>query len=161
MQCLCARHQQYMCCSLSIGACRPGHTQALAGLFRTMRTHITRTGREDTWSPAYSICMHRRTYSVQCSDKICFLQLRIKCSVAKSCPGTHTALQAPMSLRLPHDNEASVLYVSTWQRHMFVLLYGVLSTLFTVIPRSLVPRCSKNRRERLVHTVHACAKSPS
>ena len=32
----------------AIGACRPG-------LFRTMRTHITRTGREDTLSPAYSI----------------------------------------------------------------------------------------------------------
>ena len=25
---------------------------------------------------------------------------------------------------------------------------------------SLVPRRSKNRRERLVHTVHACTKSP-
>ena len=45
------------------------------------------------------LCTHRRTYSVQCSDKICFPQLRIKCGIAKSCPGTHTALQAPMVLR--------------------------------------------------------------
>ena len=42
------------------------------------------------------LCTHRRTYSIQCSDKIRFLQLRIKCSIAKSCLGTHTALQAPM-----------------------------------------------------------------
>ena len=39
---------------------------------------------------------HKRMYSVQCSDKIRFPQLDIKCSVAKSCTGTHTALQAPM-----------------------------------------------------------------
>ena len=30
--------------------------------------------------------------------KYVFPQLRIKCGVAKSCPGTHTALQAPMIL---------------------------------------------------------------
>ena len=29
--------------------------------------------------------VHRRTYSVQCFDKIRFPQLRIKCGVAKSC----------------------------------------------------------------------------
>ena len=46
------------------------------------------------WSPAYVV--HRRMYSVQCSDKIQFPQLRIKCGIAKSCLGTHTALQAPM-----------------------------------------------------------------
>ena len=39
---------------------------------------------------------HGRRYSVQCSDKIRFSQLRIKYGVAKSCPCTHTALQAPM-----------------------------------------------------------------
>ena len=42
------------------------------------------------------LCMHRRTSSVQCSDKVRFPQLRIKCGIAKSYPGTHTALQAPM-----------------------------------------------------------------
>ena len=53
---------------------------------------------QDTKIP-YIAClhMHTRTYSVQCSDKIRFSQLRIKCGVAKSCPGTHTALQAPMA----------------------------------------------------------------
>ena len=40
--------------SYSIGDCRPG-------LFRIMRTHITRTGHED---PLYSICVlaHAQTY---------------------------------------------------------------------------------------------------
>ena len=47
---------------------------------------------------AATLYMHRHTYSVQCSDKIRFLQLCIKCGIAKSCPGTHTALQAPMLL---------------------------------------------------------------
>ena len=78
---------------LCIVTCRPGQTWALPWLFRIMHIHITRTGREDTWSPAYNICVHRRTYSVQCSDKIRVPQLDIKCGVAKSCPGTHTALQ--------------------------------------------------------------------
>ena len=32
----------------------------------------------------------------QCNDKIRFLELRIKCGIANSCPGTHTALQVPM-----------------------------------------------------------------
>ena len=41
-----------------------------------------------SWSPAYSICVHRRTYGVQCSDKVRFLQLHIKCGIANSCPGT-------------------------------------------------------------------------
>ena len=72
-----------------------------------------RTGREDTWSPAYSVCVHRRTKSVQCSDKtllwvlyfpsspfVCTLPsaaiyfvtkypFRNCASNAKSCPGTH------------------------------------------------------------------------
>ena len=79
-----------------IDACRPGHTQALPRLLQIRRTHITRTRREDTWSSAYSICMHRRMYSVQCRDKIRFLQLHVKCGIAKFSPGIHTALQVPM-----------------------------------------------------------------
>ena len=43
-----------------IGACRPGYIWALPGLFRIMRTHITRTKREDMWSPAYSISCGKR-----------------------------------------------------------------------------------------------------
>ena len=77
--------QASLVCARVIGACRPRHTRALPGLFQIMRTHIARTGRKDMWSPAYSICVHRCTYSVQCSDKIRFPQLRIKCGVAKSC----------------------------------------------------------------------------
>ena len=50
---------------------------------------------EDTFIAQLHTC--GRTYSVQCSDKKKrFPQMRIKCSVPKSCPGTHTALQAPM-----------------------------------------------------------------
>ena len=43
-----------------IGACRPAHTRALPGLFRIMRTHITRTRRED----ARGLCVrkHAQTY---------------------------------------------------------------------------------------------------
>ena len=79
----------------SSALCRPGHTRALPGLFRIMSTHITRTGCNDS---LYSICMlmHAQTY-IQCSDKICFLNLCIKYGEAKSCPRTHTALQLPVS----------------------------------------------------------------
>ena len=50
-------------------------------------------------------------YSVQCSDKICFPQLGIKCSVAKSCPGTNTALQAPMvpSIHVGNMSSSNIL----------------------------------------------------
>ena len=41
--------------------------------------------------------MYTHTYSVQCSDKIRFPQLRINCGIAKSFLGTRTALQAPMA----------------------------------------------------------------
>ena len=75
-----------------IGACRPRHTRALHGLFGIMGAHITMTGCEDTRSPAYSMRVHRRTYSVQCFDKIRFPQLCIKCGVAKSCPSIPTKL---------------------------------------------------------------------
>ena len=70
---------------------------AFPGLFQIMRTYIMRTRREN---PLYSICMLTQAqmyYSVQCSDKIHFPQLRIKCRASKSCPGTHTALQTSMT----------------------------------------------------------------
>ena len=82
--------------SKGIGACRPGHTWPLPGLFRIMRTHITRTGPEDTWSVRAYACTGVCIAYSECSDKIRFPQLHIKCGVAKSCPGTHTALQVPM-----------------------------------------------------------------
>ena len=80
--------------------------QALPGWFQLMRTHITRTGREDTWHAPRPPIQHMHaqpahadvTYSVPCSsDKTCFPQLRIKCGITKSCPGTHTALQVPIN----------------------------------------------------------------
>ena len=73
------------------------YPRALPGLFQIVCTHITRTRREN---PLYSICMLTQAqtyYSAQYSDKIHFPQLRIKCRASKSCPGTHTALQASMT----------------------------------------------------------------
>ena len=84
----------------SIGSCRPGHTRALPGLFRSMRTLIMRTGREDTrhaLRPAYERAFARTDVSIAYSVVTKSLpQLCIKCGVAKSCPGTHTALQVPI-----------------------------------------------------------------
>ena len=57
---------------------------------------------------AYSICVQRHTYSVQCSDKIWFPQLCIKCGVAKSCPDTHTGLQAPVFKHPPGSCSSSI-----------------------------------------------------
>ena len=66
----------------------------------SLYTYINKQSRHVPTDPLYSICVlihtHRCTYSIQCSDKIRFLQLCIKCGVAKSCPGTYTALQAPI-----------------------------------------------------------------
>ena len=87
----------------SIGTCRPGHCP---GYFESFAL-ISRGPDVKKCAPMppyflYSICVlmrlrtHRRTYSVQCSDYIRFPQQRINCGVAKSCPGTPTALQAPM-----------------------------------------------------------------
>ena len=94
---------------LRIGACRPRHTRAMPVLYEIKHTHITRTGRKVPFSPPpslYSIRVlthHRHIYSLQCSDKIRFPQFRIKCGIAKSCPGIHTALQAPMVLNYQFD----------------------------------------------------------
>ena len=52
--------------------CMHRHLQARAylGIAWVISNQVySRTGHKDTWSPAYSICMHRRTKSVQCSDK--------------------------------------------------------------------------------------------
>ena len=81
----------------SIGACRPGHTRALPGLFRSIRTLIMRTRCEDTrhtLRPAYKCAFARTDISIAYSVVTKSLpQLRIKCGITKSCPGTHTALQ--------------------------------------------------------------------
>ena len=75
--------------------------RALPGLVRSIAHsyHNDRTRRHAA-CPQTSITMlirtYRRTYSVQFSDNM-LPQLRIKCGVAKSCPGTHTALQVPMA----------------------------------------------------------------
>ena len=102
-----------------------------------MRTHITRTGPEDH---LYSIIMrayaHTDVCTVYSDDTIRFPQLCIKCGVAKSCPGTHTALQPPMvkeSLKLnkfqfSHCN--SCTYWSSVQMRKVIsqsILAGVLN----------------------------------
>ena len=73
--------------------------QAYSGIARVILNHAYSYHEDRMQRHMVSISVHRSTYSVQCSDKICFLQLRIKCGVATSCPCTHTALQAPMSMR--------------------------------------------------------------
>ena len=78
----------------TIGACRPGHTRVV---FRIMRILISR-GRDAK--------THGHQHSVKCSDKISFLQLCIECGVAKSYPGTYTALQAPNMWDTTLDYEA-------------------------------------------------------
>ena len=69
--------------SITIGACMPGHC---LGYFESCVLISRKTERED---PLYTS-----------SEKIRFPQLHIKCGIAKSCPGTHRALQAPMSIHM-------------------------------------------------------------
>ena len=71
-----------------IGACRPG-------LFRIMRTHITRTRHKDMWSSAFSICMHRCRY---CIDKICFVHQMRHSQVLPGCPHSSTGALCLVSL---------------------------------------------------------------
>jgi len=72
-------------------------TRTLPGLFQIMHTNITRTGCVDTYNAYTCLHTHRRTSSVQCSEKIHFPQLHINCIIAKSCPGTHAhSSEAPM-----------------------------------------------------------------
>ena len=54
----------------------------------------TRGMPSDQHKRAYVMSDVRIAYST-CSDNM-LPQLRIKCGVAKSCPGTHTALQVPV-----------------------------------------------------------------
>ena len=78
-----------------IGACRSisGHCP---GYFESCVLTLREPDAKTPYLAYVCLCTHRRTYSVQCRDKIHFPQLCIKCGVAKFCPGTHTALQAPM-----------------------------------------------------------------
>ena len=100
----------------SIGTCRPGHTWALPGLFCILisRGPDTKTRGMLPYPYIYHMCAYTRTdiriaysevtkYAVP-RTKIFggpkFPWHRIKSGMAKSCPGTHTALQAPMLERL-------------------------------------------------------------
>ena len=65
---------------------------------RTITNWSTKSACLDAKTPYIAcVCLrtHRCMYSIQCSDKVRVPQLH-KCGVAKSCPGTHTALQALM-----------------------------------------------------------------
>ena len=79
----------------TIGACKPGLFQTCV---LTSREPDAKTPHMD----AYAYTDVRIAYSVHPSNKIRFPKLRIKCGVAKSCPGTHTALQAPMLQTTSH-----------------------------------------------------------
>ena len=81
------------------GACRPGHTRALPGFFRVL---ISRGPDAKTCGmlPAPYI-QHMRAYTrtnvrIACSVVTKYTAIAHQAGVAKSCLGTHTALQAPM-----------------------------------------------------------------
>ena len=108
--CLCVQSSWYEYTWFEI--INPGNARICLGLHVHVGTyggcvvHVVVGGERIVLWVAATLYMHRHTYSVQCSDKICFPQLRIKCGVAKSCPGTHTALHAlahPTALH-PQDN---------------------------------------------------------
>ena len=82
--------------------------------------------------------MHRRSYSLQCSDKIRFPQLRTKCGVAKSCTGTHTALQALMM----------VATVDILIKHCGYVELALVSTVATSITRGKVQVEGKEGKRR-------------
>ena len=74
---------------------------AYPGIARVISNHAHSYHKNGTRRPPiYIACaclrMDRRMYSVQCSDKIRFPHCASNAVVAKSCPGTHTALQVPM-----------------------------------------------------------------
>ena len=83
-----------------------------------------------------------------------FLQLRIKCGVAKSCPGTHTALLAPMFEVLVELKHAMVLYpfLKGWSYKSHML--GYAWHLYTRPP----PRKHKQNhlRKRDLSNLHMC-----
>ena len=67
--------------------------------------------------------MYRRMYSIQCSDKIRFPLLCIKCGVVKSRLGTHTALQAPMM------NDDVFIQVATMNsKYTAIYVYNIQSS---------------------------------
>ena len=86
---------------MHIGACRPEQCPGIPGhCLGYFESCILISQGPDAKTHGHqhiaSICVHRCMYSTQCSDKIRFLQLRIKCGAAKSCLGTHSALQLVM-----------------------------------------------------------------
>ena len=101
-----------------MSACRPG---PWPGQYFESCVLISRG--PDAKTGSISICVHRRAYSVQCSDKIPFPQLRIKCGVAKSqCPA-YPCSSASMHLQVSNlaafrrDPGARVLSLATlWPR---------------------------------------------
>ena len=72
--------------------------RAYPGIARVILNHAYSYHEDRMQRHMVTSIQHMQTYSVQCSDKIHFPQLCVECGVAKSCPGTHIALQAPRPL---------------------------------------------------------------
>ena len=85
----------YISCSSAYELCFSKSVVPSIGHTPVISNHVY--SYHEDWTQRHVVTNHgkcdRRTYSVQCSDKVCFPQF---CGVSKSCPGTHTALQAPM-----------------------------------------------------------------
>ena len=91
---ICISNMMLESVSRCIGACSPRHCP---GYFESCILKLRELNAKTPYIAYACLHTHRHMYSILCSDKIRFLQLRIKWGVAKSCPGTHTGLQAPMS----------------------------------------------------------------
>ena len=102
---LCCIFQLY-CCIWSTALAQPyadtGILRHCLGYFESWVLTLRELDAKTPYIAYVCLCMHRRMYSIHCSDKICFLQLRIKHGITKFCPRTHTALHPPMKqLTLP------------------------------------------------------------
>ena len=96
---------------------RPLQAQAYLGIAFVILNHAY--SYHDSWGPDTKTHGHQHiAYAstdvrIAYSDKIHFPQLRIKCGIAKTCPGTHTALQAPMIAWLHDGSTYSHMHTHT------------------------------------------------
>ena len=95
---------------LCIGACRPGHTQALPGLFSVLISQGPDAKTRGMLRPLY--IYHTRAYA-RTDIRIAYSVVTNYATIAhqiwrsKVLPGTHTALQAPMDL-------CNITYMWSW-----------------------------------------------
>ena len=107
MTCTSLYHKQHLCTFVNLWTFVHRRLQAWAcpGIARVILKHCVLISQGlDVKTRSMPSDQHKRAYTrtdvriaLQCSDNM-LPQLCIKCGVAKFCPGTHSALQAPMLL---------------------------------------------------------------